>query len=726
MQRGNTSTLKHSNWKDESENCFNRSRENRTMVGGFRVQTVAIEGFKGFTTPKVIDLKGRHAFLLGQNGNGKSSIVEAIRWGLFGSTGRNEIVPNRGYPGRCRVEVTLIRDGKPWKLRRRLIRGASGGSDAELTDERGQSHPIREVLPQLDSLDAGEGTHIIFAPQSVPLRRQPADLTPFERTVFNHLGLTHPRALLSEINAFIEDQELVEHKHGEALTEHRDQIHRQAADLEERRGRILASPPWPGKRSPTVAESENRVRELIQELTGRPLEQSLAGVSLDGLLDAASEAVQNRRGQDQGGLEGELARVERRLAGLVALTDIQHNIKAKKSDVDRARSDLCSLLGSMSLDDFKNKISEERAAAHGDALRRDLVANARSLLGHDVADPVACPVCTTEHTRPDFVSKLQLAASRLSHNGTSDLRELEAQCRQVEECKLIVENLEKQLGQLEETAQLTRSSIDPAGEESLETSAPAGLESLIEKFRQRKLSVVAQIGNQENWLAEAQAKLRRLGDEGRFHQIQRNLVNCQESRNRFARVEKAYDDLVSFNASVREVRSTIEACLKEQLENRTPAVSKDLTQVFAALTQHPWYDRLIVDNDKLPKLELLVASSQDPLGLGHPTGVLNGQAESALELVPHFAFGQADNAPTEVYLVMLDDPTRAFDEEHIDILIQRLADLGRNVQLIVASQETSRFRSLLPTNFEGASYVIVEPENWSFHNGPTLRIEYGD
>ena len=93
------------------------------MVKGFRVQTVAIEGFKGFTTRKKIDLKGCHVFLLGQNGNGKSSIIEAIRWGLFGSTGRqNEIVANRDYPGRCRVDITLIREGKQLNLRRTLIR----------------------------------------------------------------------------------------------------------------------------------------------------------------------------------------------------------------------------------------------------------------------------------------------------------------------------------------------------------------------------------------------------------------------------------------------------------------------------------------------------------------------------------------------------------------------------------------------------------------------------
>ena len=41
------------------------------MAMGFRIQSVAISGFKGFTTQKEIHLEGRHAFLLGQNGQRK-------------------------------------------------------------------------------------------------------------------------------------------------------------------------------------------------------------------------------------------------------------------------------------------------------------------------------------------------------------------------------------------------------------------------------------------------------------------------------------------------------------------------------------------------------------------------------------------------------------------------------------------------------------------------------
>ena len=142
------------------------------MARGFSVQGVDIEGFKGFASPKAIDFRGRHVFLLGQNGNGKSSIVEAVRWGLFGSAYRpNEVVKNQHYSGACRVTIKLIRDGELWTLRRTLNLGTGSSSDPILTDQHGNRRFMRDIMPQLDSVDAGEGTHIIFAPQSAPLRR---------------------------------------------------------------------------------------------------------------------------------------------------------------------------------------------------------------------------------------------------------------------------------------------------------------------------------------------------------------------------------------------------------------------------------------------------------------------------------------------------------------------------------------------------------------------------
>ena len=110
----------------------------------FQIETVSIEGFKGFTSRQTVALLGKHVILLGPNSFGKSSVVEGIRWGLFGSTRRpNEVILNQRYAGVCRVELELRRGGEAYTLRRTLVRGATGGSDATMLDSEGREVPIR-------------------------------------------------------------------------------------------------------------------------------------------------------------------------------------------------------------------------------------------------------------------------------------------------------------------------------------------------------------------------------------------------------------------------------------------------------------------------------------------------------------------------------------------------------------------------------------------------------
>ena len=686
------------------------------MARGFRIQNVAIEGFKGFTTRKEIALNRGHAFLLGQNGNGKSSIVEAIRWGLFGSTGRpNETVANRDYSARCRVEITLMREGKVWHLRRTLIRGSSGGSDAELTDDQGEEHPIRNIMPQLDSTDAGEGMHIIFAPQSTPLHRQPEDLSPFERTVFNHLGLTHPRALLSQLNDFLGTQELEEKELGDNLTEARRDIDRDISQLENQRDAIVGSPPWGSGHVPSIVESENKARSIIEEITNNPPDKSLSGLSLDALIDKAEDALEDRRAQDLDELEKKVAEIIERRENLEAFRNTQTKIETQQSMFRDKQSKLDDTLDGMSFDELQNSVNEKRTEVDVQALIRSIVENASELLHRDEEDSVSCPVCETLHSRQDLKGILQQTIGKLSATTSLMLDKLKSQLEQAEKLEREAQSLKSDLDKLEKEADTIMTSIDPDDAKDI----PKRIEQCLD----REASIREQIDGREDRLNEMERRLSNLMEEDRFHDIRKRLTGIKQSRSRFERVEKAYQDLVAFGESVRSIRRAVEICLKEQLENDIPRVSESLSKVFASLTRHPWYDRLTIVEDKLPKLELQVASSLDPSGRGHPTTVLNGQSESALELVPYFAFSQADDTPTEVYLVLLDDPTRAFDENHTEILVEQLAELGRNVQLVIASQETSRFRELVPKNFESDSYIIVEPTQWTHSDGPQLSIK---
>ena len=303
------------------------------MTDGLRIERIAVEGFKGFTDAQEIDLRTRHVFLIGPNGNGKSSIIEAIRWGLIGSTNRpNDTVKNEGYAGDCRVEIDLARDGKKWSLRRILIPGG-GDSDPTLFDEDGNEHRLRDVLPQIDSLDAGEGTHIIFSPQSAPLRRQPEDLTAFERTVLDHLGLKHPRAMLSHLEAFLKDQEQAENTLDGLVGEARRRIDRRIAHLEDRRGRILASPPWGTGHLPARQDTKRKAQNLIRTI--ETAEKDVSGFSLGALVEEAELALDKRIGLDRKPLHQELSSSNERLRQLGSMQDAPRKAPRPEAESER-------------------------------------------------------------------------------------------------------------------------------------------------------------------------------------------------------------------------------------------------------------------------------------------------------------------------------------------------------------------------------------------------------
>ena len=577
-------------------------------------------------------------------------------------------------------------------------------------------------MPQLDSVNAGEGMHIIFAPQSSPLRRQPEDLTPFERTVFNHLGLTHPRALLSHIDEFLESQRICEDNLSGDLTKARTEIDTQILETRRRAGSISSSAPWGDGRAPSVTESQNKARGLIEEITGSPLEQSLQGVSLYALIDSAQTALDNKRTQDQSSLEKDAKEIAGRRKRVEDLRDIRNSINDHRSDVHIIQSQFDTALSGSTLDGLKESVDVARREADAEVLKRKMMEDALQLLNLDQAESISCPICESQHNRQELEAVLQNAAHQQGNSAGSKLTALESQLQKSQNLECLLQQAKSGLVSSCKEAEQGDALLDARDKEYLEQTDD--IDALIEELSEQEASIREQVDDQEGWFNTKKAQLGKLREEERFHQIQNTLRDLSVRRNRFDEVQRAYDEFVSFGQSVAEIKRSIDACLTDSLANEIPVVSDNLSRVFTALTRHPWYDRLVISKDALPKLELRVASSQDPFDRENPTGVLNGQAESALDLVPYFAFSQSDDTPTEVYLVMLDDPTRAFDEDHIEILVERLADLGRHVQLIVASQETARFHALLPEKFEPGSYVVIEPTGWSHDTGPELKIEY--
>ncbi len=693
------------------------------MAEGLRIGRILIEGFKGFTDTQEIEIRHRHVFLIGPNGNGKSSIIEAVRWGLFGSTNRpNDIVKNEGYAGVCRVEIDFLAgDGKEWSLHR-ILNPGGGGSRAALFDEDGAEHSIRDVLPQMDSLNAGEGAHIIFSTSVGALRRQPEDLTAFERTVFDHLGLKHPRALLSHLEAFVESQEEAEVSLDRAVSEARRQIENRMTDLEDRRGRILASRPWSGAHPPSRQETKRKAQNLIGKIKGE-LEEDIRQLSLNALVDAADLALQEKAASHRRPLDQKLQQLGAKLDRLASIRAAHQDLEDQERDLRAARQSLLAASDGTSMDALEERVQAKAQQVQTSDLRRELGSLARQLLDRRESDgSTPCPICGVEREPDELRNAISAMSSREDEVEGSGLRALQ---EKLKEAKRIECDVQKLTREVDDARCAFGAIMAEEPDEQLKEAINEGRASAYsQSIREQQESMESQITDLDYWLREVKTDLTKLRDEADYQGIQRDLIGLRAVNTEARGVQNAYEALVTFGQSTRDVRDAVESTLTEMLRAKMPSVSEDLTSAFSALTKHPHFDCLVIDETKLPKLELCVASSSDSSRQRHPTGVLNGQAQSALALVPYFAFSQAAETPTEVYLVLLDDPTRAFDLAHIQILIERLADLGERVQVVVATQETEAFRDLLPKSFTSGSYVVVEPRSWSYVGGPKLATKY--
>ena len=107
-----------------------------------KLEQISVQAFRGYPSRADVVLSGDVVLLAGENGTGKTSLTEAFEWALFGSIVRKERSKTRGeYQGSSWIrsvhaaaevdtyaEITLTENGTPHVVRRTLV-----GTTTELT-----------------------------------------------------------------------------------------------------------------------------------------------------------------------------------------------------------------------------------------------------------------------------------------------------------------------------------------------------------------------------------------------------------------------------------------------------------------------------------------------------------------------------------------------------------------------------------------------------------------
>ena len=691
-------------------------------MDGFRIQKLTIEGFKGFTKPQEFNIDGRHVFVFGPNAHGKSSLIEAVRWGLFGSTRRQgEVVANARYTGHCRVDIDLVRSGSPLHLHRVLSRGAGGRTDAEVIDQNGTTRSIRQVLPQLDSASAGENVHVIYSPQSGTSRRAPDNIEPFERTVYSHLGLTDAQLVQTLLDSFLMEQEALEKRLGQEIDDARGDVEEEVRNLRTNRGHILDLSPWGSGSVPTVNETESRIRAFISRMD--PTGQPSSGASAEALLSQARQSLQKSSNSSVGESRSEFKSLSEDNERLKDLVSSLERVQAEKQNVaawlKRAEKEIEAKLGASSLQEITEEKEQLLTQIEHQVLMSSVKSQGAEIVGRFTEERLDCPLCGVEHERNELLSAISSAfPDDAQHSLAEQSQHLQNLIDGIADLQGKVENEKKRIDILSSEHTELLHKAEGLVTQGSNASVEESIRTMIGNGQARIDQLLHLLDEGEALVKRDTLELDNLEHEVRLHAIQNRMRNLEQINGAAQEAQETLDTLVSFGETVRSINEAVGEALISWLRNRLPEVTKPMSEAFTALTNHPVYDRLVIPHESLPRLHLRVSSSEDTSELSDPKDVLNGQALSALELVPYFALGQLQEAPVEVFTLLLDDPTQAFDSDHIELLVERLSVLGAATQLLVASHETERFEAALESYFPADSRYILKVESFSRSDGP--------
>ena len=680
----------------------------------FRIDSVSIEGFKAFTVPQKFEFEGRNVFLFGPNGFGKTSIVEAIRWCLFGLASRQgEIVKNQFYSGNCIVQIALRASDGIWTMQRRL-RASGGESDLTVRDTSGTERNLEEVFPQLFRIGPREGTHVIYAAQQPSNRRPEADITDFSYVVYRYLGLEEIPRLAEVLSGLSEDWTVQETEICRGVEELGDLFSERIFEVDKELNQITSSPPWGDTTTPTNEHTRGKVEQLISDAAdlGAPCSKD----ELDGRLPQekvyeVETAIRAYFKQEQTDVSQRLQELSNRYEDAeITLTDADkasRQIEELSPTVQALRDKMEATLYGSALDELESSLQQTEGGFEAAQSRMDAVRASLKYLDmvDDGSGQELCPTCDTGFQPGQLVAVLQTLSSSGDNETEELLRRRDALREQILACKQLSEQIEAGEAQIASQQEELTTKLEYGESEFglLSPVTPALLRGYFESVRKSHGDLIHLSKSRTEALKDWDTRMENLRREVMFHRLRSRKSRLQNLRDvRYAELHDSLRDLTDLRNIADETRRLLNTHLRERLQEDLPPVGEEMTEVYLRLTGNPTFNSISIRQGEAPNgsltLELRVSSTLGSGSWGVGQGILNGQALNAIQLVPYFVFSRYQDSPL-LDLLLLDDPTQAFDTSKIKLLLEELSKATSHATLFVATHEEDRFLPVLKDHF---------------------------
>jgi DNA repair exonuclease SbcCD ATPase subunit len=693
---------------------------------GYRIQRLAAANFRGITEQRTIDVSGRHLFLLGPNSFGKSTIVEAIRWCLFGSpSGQQEIeVRNTFCPAETSdVVLDLAAQHRTLTIHRSLPPGRTE-SRAIITDHDGRNLLVRDAFPQLARLGQPTGTQVIFAAQHAAGRRQ-AEISDFSRVLYFYLAVEEIPDLLEKLRKLAEERRAQREEMSKSLDGFLQELRSELSGLQGKKDEILKNPPWGKGQIPTRSETDRKIDDLLHgagRLTEAEAPPGLSRQDKIGRIKEWNAALASSKNE---ALRAKLADLEVKREKAQKATDEWHTLASGITKAEEKIAELenreRALLGAQPLDGLADQLAAAEQE-HGEAVLRSAIRR-HAAIYLDKYHPSQCPVCNQALATGTFEPQGEDPAADGSAARCDELRKRISDIKQLREERSTYRK--SVASSRDRVATISRDAETLIGTSS---PAPDALEHYIQNLDDVILSARNQIKDAQAEHERRDRRTRDLEAEERFHNYQEKVAAIETILEKdISGSRSALTEYDSFLSTAEDIGKLVLEAFETQISFAISPLAEEITRVYARLTAHPSYDGILIvkqpsSSDRMEpgKLELQVTSSRCP-GKCFPANVLNGQAARALQLVPYFVFSDYWHDVMELDLLLVDDPSESFDTSHLDHLMCVLQSVASHTQLVVASHETERMRPLIDKYFRIEERCIVSVEDFDPLKGPTLE-----
>jgi energy-coupling factor transporter ATP-binding protein EcfA2 len=660
-----------------------------------RLERIVVQAFRGYPNRADIVLLGDVVLLAGENGTGKTSLTEAFEWVLFDSIVRKERSKTRGeYQGSAWIrsvhapedvetfaEITLIKDGQRHVVRRVLV-----GNTTELTID---GKPAVSVEP------LGLRTEDAFRP---------------------FLGQCEIQALIDSEQQSRWEQ-LSANLCFSGFGQLRERLQRLRTDTD---------------RDERVKRLRERVTRAVQPLTPtgmEPLEQSPSELRARaaGFIGLSPEAAWTAIGtQAQQELDALLVQ-DRRPAGLDVLA-------VGPKDLSSVASQTASAVRSL----------VDHAAKHREwhevNQRSSFASQGLGLIDSERSE--ICPFCVQPTLNAQRIGVLREQAERTSTPAPADPRGslqdgitalVGAGPLNADASGLLLESLKESAEAAAlEAAQEEQTTLDAvrarakrladAALAAYETASRAyGDASALEGMVTELLAGVEEIGQRHATLrAQVEAVVMALtkrfsgldeADKKRMAALQMAVLLAENGK----AVEAAWR-LRGHQEQLRSLVAELEAAEKSQMATALQTLSGDIARYYEELSpgHHIKISGITIRDTKRRQAALAATSHGKAV---NPVTMFSEAEGNCLGLSLYFS-QRVDRNPGWS-MIMLDDPVQSMDQGHEEGLINLLARVSRDRQVIVMTHER-RFASQVEAQFSAVNsftkYVFERG------NGPDPQI----